>query len=167
MQILWGGFGYAADCNCRRRSRFGSADKAVKDDSRISFLGQLPRNEVIKWQKKATVLVNPRQNNEEFTKYSFPSKTMEYLSSGIPVVAYKLDGIPDEYDQYIQYVADDSIESLKKKLVEVCEMTREERQELGNIGRNFVLMKKNSTIQVRKIREMIDFVLRGRKINDR
>ena len=112
-------------------------------------------------------MVNPRQNNEEFTKYSFPSKTMEYLSSGIPVVAYKLDGIPDEYDQYIQYVADDSIESLKKKLVEVCEMTREERQELGNIGRNFVLMKKNSTIQVRKIREMIDSVLRGRKINDR
>ena len=46
-------------------------------------------------------------------------------------------------------------------------MTREERQELGNIGRNFVLMKKNSTIQVRKIREMIDSVLRGRKINDR
>lgn len=25
---------------------------AVKDDSRISFLGQLPRNEVIEWQKK-------------------------------------------------------------------------------------------------------------------
>ena len=139
----------------------------MKDDSRISFLGQLPRNEVIEWQKKATVLVNPRQNNEEFTKYSFPSKTMEYLSSGIPVVAYKLDGIPDEYDQYIQYVADDSIESLKKKLVEVCEMTREERQELGNIGRNFVLMKKNSTIQVRKICEMIGFVLRGREVNDR
>ena len=132
---------------------------AVKDDSRISFLGQLPRNEVIEWQKKATVLVNPRQNNEEFTKYSFPSKTMEYLSSGIPVVAYKLDGIPDEYDQYIQYVADDSIESLKKKLVEVCEMTREERQELGNIGRNFVLMKKNSTIQVRKIRTLVNEVL--------
>ena len=131
---------------------------AAKDDSRISFLGQLPRNEVIEWQKKATVLVNPRQNNEEFTKYSFPSKTMEYLSSGIPVVAYKLDGIPDEYDQYIQYVSDDSIESLKKKLVEVCEMTRKERQELGNIGRNFVLMKKNSTIQVRKIRTLVNEV---------
>ena len=62
---------------------------------------------------------------------------------------------------------DDSIESLKKKLVEVCEMTREERKKLGNLGRNFVLMEKNSTIQVRKICEMIDFVLRGRKVNDR
>lgn len=129
---------------------------AVKDDSRISFLGQLPRNEVIEWQKKATVLVNPRQNNEEFTKYSFPSKTMEYLSSGIPVVAYKLDGIPDEYDQYIQYVADDSIESLKKKLIEVCELSDEERKNLGSAGRAFVLAEKNSTIQVKKIVELID-----------
>lgn len=143
----------------------GDSEQAIKDatkvDSRISFLGHLSRNEVIEWQKKATVLVNPRQNNGEFTKYSFPSKTMEYLSSGIPVVAYKLDGIPDEYDQYIQYVADDSIESLKKKLVEVCEMAREERQELGNIGRNFVLTQKNSKIQVRKIQTLINDVLQN------
>lgn len=133
----------------------GDSEKAIREatekDSRISFLGQLPRSEVLEWQKQATVLVNPRRNNEEFTKYSFPSKTMEYLSSGIPVVAYKLDGIPDEYDAYIQYVEDDSIESLKKKLIEVCELSDEERQNLGSAGRAFVLTEKNSTIQVKKI----------------
>lgn len=138
----------------------GDSEKAIQEaaekDSRISFLGQLPRKEVLEWQSKATVLVNPRQNNEEFTKYSFPSKTMEYLSSGIPVVAYKLDGIPDEYDAYIQYVEDDSIESLKKKLIEVCELSDEERKNLGSAGRAFVLTEKNSTIQVKKIVELID-----------
>lgn len=130
--------------------------EAAKKDSRISFLGQLPRSEVLKWQKEATVLVNPRQNNEDFTKYSFPSKTMEYLSSGGPVVAYKLDGIPDEYDLYVQYVEDDSIESLKKKLVEVCDLPEDERQDLGSAGRAFVLTEKNSTIQVKKIVELVD-----------
>ena len=138
----------------------GDSEKAIKDaaknDSRISFLGQLPRKEVIEWQKKATVLVNPRQNNEEFTKYSFPSKTMEYLSSGIPVVAYKLDGMPDEYDRYIQYVEDDSIESLQKKLTAVCELPIEERRKLGEAGRNFAMTEKNSTVQVKKIVEMVD-----------
>lgn len=138
----------------------GDSEKAIREaaekDSRISFLGQLPRSEVLEWQKQATVLVNPRQNNEEFTKYSFPSKTMEYLSSGIPVVAYKLDGIPDEYDAYIQYVKDDSIESLKKKLVEVCELPDEERQNLGSAGRAFVLTEKNSAIQTRKIVDLIN-----------
>jgi len=129
---------------------------AAEDDMRISFLGQLSRAEVLEWQRKATVLVNPRQNSEEFTKYSFPSKTMEYLSSGIPVIAYKLDGIPDEYDKYLQYVEDDTIDGLKNKLIELCEMPYEQRQKIGNAGRSFVLKEKNSKIQVRKIVDLIN-----------
>ena len=130
--------------------------KIAESDHRISFLGQLPRNEVLRLQSKATVLVNPRQNNEEFTKYSFPSKTMEYLSSGIPVIAYKLDGIPDEYDQYLQYVEDDTIDGLKNKLIELCEMPYEQRQKIGNAGRSFVLKEKNSKTQVKKIVDLIN-----------
>lgn len=140
-----------------------SIRKAAENDSRISFLGQLSRDEVLEWQKKATVLVNPRQNNEDFTKYSFPSKTMEYLSSGIPVVAYKLDGIPNEYDQYIQYVEDDSIDTLKKKLVEICELPYEKRQEIGHKGREFVLSEKNSKVQTRKIVELMKGVRKQSK----
>ena len=132
--------------------------KFAESDHRISFLGQLPRDEVLRLQSKATVLVNPRQNNEEFTKYSFPSKTMEYLSSGIPVIAYKLDGIPAEYDQYLQYVEDDTIDGLKNKLVELCEMPYEQRQKIGGAGRNFVLKEKNSRVQTKNIIELINEV---------
>lgn len=132
--------------------------KFAESDHRISFLGQLPRDEVLRLQSKATVLVNPRQNNEEFTKYSFPSKTMEYLSSGIPVIAYKLDGIPAEYDQYLQYVEDDTIDGLKNKLVELCEMPYKQRQKIGGAGRKFVLKGKNSRVQTRKIIELINKV---------
>lgn len=140
----------------------GDSENEIKkfagSDHRISFLGQLPRNEVLRLQSKATVLVNPRQNNEEFTKYSFPSKTMEYLSSGIPVIAYKLDGIPDEYDQYLQYVEDDTIDGLKNKLIELCEMSDEKRQKIGGAGRSFVLKEKNSRVQTRNIIELINKV---------
>lgn len=132
--------------------------KFAESDHRISFLGQLPRDEVLRLQSKATVLINPRQNNEEFTKYSFPSKTMEYLSSGIPVIAYKLDGIPDEYDKYLQYVEDDTIDGLKNKLIELCEMSDEKRQKIGGAGRSFVLKEKNSRIQTRNIIELINKV---------
>lgn len=129
---------------------------AAQKDDRIHFLGKLPREQILELQKKATVLVNPRQNNEEFTKYSFPSKTMEYLSSGIPVIAYKLDGIPDEYDEYLQYVEDDTIDGLKNKLIELCEMPYEQWQKIGNAGRSFVLKEKNSKIQVKKIVDLIN-----------
>lgn len=128
--------------------------KASQNDSRIIFKGQLPREEILSLQKEATVLINPRQANEEFTKYSFPSKNLEYLSSGIPVIAYKLEGIPDEYDDYIFYVEDNSIESLKNKIVEVCENI-EESDKKGKKAREFVLEKKNEVMQTKIIIDML------------
>ena len=129
--------------------------KSSKVDSRIVFKGQVSREEVLKIQADATVLVNPRKNTELFTKYSFPSKTMEYLASGTPVVAYKLDGIPDEYDQFINYVPDNSIESLARILTEICEKPESWRKEMGSRAREFVLQNKNCIVQTKKILELI------------
>ena len=137
----------------------GDAEDFIKEyakiDKRIQFLGQLSNEEAIKLQKSATVLVNPRQNNEEFTKYSFPSKNMEYLLSGKPVIAYKLDGIPDEYDDYFFYVKDNSIESLSKTIKEVLNMTAEKRFEFGKRAREFVLKNKNNIESSLRIYNMI------------
>jgi glycosyltransferase involved in cell wall biosynthesis len=75
-----------------------------QENPNIIFKGRVDRSEALALQKGAAILVNPRQNNEDFTKFSFPSKNLEYLSSGVPTVAYKLDGIPDEYDDYLSYI---------------------------------------------------------------
>ena len=138
---------------------YGQAEEMIlkkqKEDNRIIFLGKLDREKTLSLQKAATVLVNPRQNNEEFTKYSFPSKTMEYLVSGVPVVAYKLDGIPDEYDEYLNYVEENTPEALAKKLIQICDMSQQERTEMGRRGREFVLNNKNAVVQTQKILELI------------
>jgi glycosyltransferase involved in cell wall biosynthesis len=140
----------------------GDSEDAIKaaaqKDERIHFWGKLPREQVLEWQSKATVLVNPRQNNEEFTKYSFPSKTMEYLSSGVPLVAYKLDGIPDEYDSYIFYVKENSLSCLADTIRQVCEMPESKRAAAGKAGREFVLNQKNSAEQVKKITNLLQSV---------
>lgn len=130
----------------------------AKADGRICFLGKIPREEVLRYQKQATVLVNPRQNKESFTKYSFPSKTMEYLASGIPVVAYKLDGIPIEYDKYIQYVFGNTPQALANKLVEICEASINERKEIGIKAQNFIYNEKNAQKQTKKIIDLIKLV---------
>jgi glycosyltransferase involved in cell wall biosynthesis len=69
------------------------------------------------WIRKADVLVNPRQNDEAYTKYSFPSKNIEYLLSGNPVVAYMLDGVPEEYRKFMSIVPDDGVDSLKDTIL--------------------------------------------------
>lgn len=76
----------------------------AQSDSRIVALGQVTPQVANEWVMKADVLVNPRQNNEEYTKYSFPSKVIEYLLSGNPVVCYKLDGMPNEYADFVHFV---------------------------------------------------------------
>lgn len=129
--------------------------KFARNDHRINYLGRLPRAKVLELQKRATVLVNPRQNNEEFTKYSFPSKNLEYLSSGVPMIAYKLDGIPNEYDKHIFYVEDNSIEALKSKIMEVCEMPESQRQLKGKEAQEFVSGQKNEIFQTKRIVELI------------
>ena len=137
---------------------FGEAEKAilVSRDTRLVYMGKFDRKQALALQQCATVLVNPRQNNNEFTKYSFPSKTMEYLASGVPVVAYKLDGIPDEYDKYLNYVPDDTPESLAEKIIEICSMPDSGRKEAGKRAKQFVLNEKNSLVQAKRILELID-----------
>ena len=101
------------------------------------------------------MLVNPRMNNEEFTKYSFPSKNLEYLASGVPLIAYKLDGIPDEYDKYINYVPDNDSQSLANMICKICELPVSERNKQGSQARQFVTENKNAVAQTQKIAELL------------
>ena len=97
---------------CGRGDCEAYINEKSQQDPRIHYLGQVSADEAREWMYKADVLVNPRQNNEEYTKYSFPSKTVEYLLSGNAVVAYKLDGMPDVYRDFLTIVEDDRLESL-------------------------------------------------------
>lgn len=129
--------------------------KYIIKDHRIKYLGQLSNEKILTLQKKATILINPRQDNEDFTKYSFPSKNMEYLMSGNPVICYKLKGIPDEYDDFFIYVKNNSINDLKKVINDVLSWPNEKRKEFGKRAKNFLLKKKNNVEISKKILKLI------------
>lgn len=135
----------------------------TRKDSRIHLLGQITGEQSDALIRSATVLVNPRQNNEEYTRYSFPSKTMEYLLSGVPVIAYELDGMPEEYREYIMFVEGDSIEDLQRKIEEVLSMPDPVRREFGSRARSFVLKEKNNRVSCERIFNMI----RGNSFRER
>ncbi len=91
-----------------------------KIDPRIQYLGQVSPEEAKAWMCRASVLVNPRMASMEYTKYSFPSKNIEYLLSGRPVVAYFLPGMPAEYRQFMTTIADDREESIKNAIIDAA-----------------------------------------------
>ena len=125
-------------------------------DKRIIYCGQVKREYAIKLQKKATLLVNPRTPEGDFTKFSFPSKTMEYLASGIPTLLYMLPGIPEEYYKYCFCLSDMSILALADKIKEIISMDERTLKEKGKKAREFILKEKSPYKQVSKIVSLIN-----------
>lgn len=126
-------------------------NKMLKDH-RIKYLGMVDNQTAQKIQSQAYLLINPRNNNEEFTKFSFPSKTMEYMASGRPILMYKLAGIPDEYDEYLLYVKDNDLE---QSIRDVISMKEQDLEFIGRKGKQFVLDNKNEKEQAMKIVQLL------------
>jgi glycosyltransferase involved in cell wall biosynthesis len=126
-----------------------------KVDKRIIYFGQIPREEVLILQKRATVLVNPRTSFFEYTKYSFPSKIMEYLGSGTPCLIHRLPGIPAEYFKYVFVAEEQTAEGLKKSIIEICNLNSEKLIEIGQRAKSFVTNYKTPIKQCEKIFSMV------------
>lgn len=133
-------------------------EKIAEQDKRISLLGNIPGSEVLKLAGSVCVLVNPRTPEGEFTKYSFPSKTMEYLASGTPTIMYKLPGIPEEYYNYSTALEDTSEDALQEKISDILSWSTEKRNEFGKNAREFILKQKNPEIQIGKLIRLIDTI---------
>lgn len=118
----------------------------------IKLLGVLPREEILKLEKQAYALVNPRPIGEEFSKYSFPSKLLEYMASGTPVLTTHLPCIQPEYDQFLTYVEEDTVEAFIAGLKKCEEGSFRAK---GALAKSFVSENKNVKKQAQKV---IDFV---------
>lgn len=136
-------------------SNIKELEQLIGDDNSIKYYGMKPRNEILEREQEATILINPRKNTEEFAKYSFPSKTFEFLMSGVPVMMYKLDSIPTEYDEYIIYIKANTIEEFSKELERVMSTNKKELIKFGEKAQKFIIERKNNILQTKKILEFI------------
>lgn len=129
--------------------------KAAEKDCRIKFLGYIPKEQVEKLREEAALLINPRPVHGEYTKYSFPSKTMEYLASGKPFLGYRLDGIPADYDDYINYIDGDTAWDMARAIEKVCNDGSGFYISKARRAAQFIAKEKNSRTQAGKILKLI------------
>ncbi len=137
----------------------GTREKEVKEatekDSRIKFFGKVPREELLHRQKEAHVLINIKSSDDDFTKYAFPSKILEYMTAGTAVLSTKIGGIPDEYYEYIYTIENEDVKAIGEKIEEILNLPIEELEEKGKKGQVFAIEKKNCQKQTKDI---IDFL---------
>lgn len=134
----------------------------ARKDPRIHLRGVVPNAQVIAEQKESEILINPRNDKNDFTKYSFPSKVIEYLSSGTAMIGYKLSGMPDEYTEYF-YQIKPYENGMKECLEYVMNLSSQERQLQGKRAFDFVTMEKGAKKQCEKIVELLEGCAKERK----
>ena len=161
MKLLTDAF-IAAGVNNTELHIYGSGDfeeelkKICQKHTDIKYFGIVPNDIIVKEQLKATLLVNPRPTHKEYTKYSFPSKNMEYMVSGTPTLTSNLPGMPEEYKQYVYLIENETVEGLTNTLRDILSKAQEELHQKGMMAKNFVLHNKNNIIQAKKILDLIN-----------
>lgn len=128
---------------------------AEKDD-RIFYGGMLMNSRIVEKEQEATLLVNPRPTHEEFVKYSFPSKTMEYMASGTPVLTTRLPGMPREYYPYVSFIEEESAAGIAAALKQTLAHSDGELFRMGQEARAFVLDGRNNVVQAGKLLDMLE-----------
>lgn len=122
-------------------------------DPRIRYCGELTNEEIVKRETQATLLVNPRPPIGEWTSYSFPSKNMEYMASGTPLVAFDLPCIPEEYKQHFFCAKD--VDDFGRLLKKIVKKNTEELNAYGLEARKWIIKNKSSRVQVKKFVDMV------------
>ncbi len=127
----------------------------------VKYFGQKANSYVVDRQLEATLLVNPRTTESEFVKYSFPSKTMEYMASGTAVLTTRLPGMPEEYFDYVYFFDNETREGMAATLKDVTAKTQAELTEMGRRAKGFVITEKNNIKQAKKLMDFISNIKRG------
>lgn len=135
--------------------------KICEEHNNIKYCGVANNAEVVRHQQNAALLVNPRPSTICYAEYSFPSKIMEYMASGTPVLTTKLPGIPEEYSDYLYWLEDETEEGMARKIRDVMNLPESDLTEMGTRARLFVTEEKNNVKQAKRIIELAESIKSG------
>ena len=128
----------------------GFVQEAARSDSRVVYGGVVLPEELIGVYSEADLLVNPRPPEQDLVGYSFPSKLLEYMATGRPVLSTHLPTIPGDFDPYLLYVQAEA-GSIARTIDEFMTRSLESRDELGSSCRNFIVEHYGSKAQGERI----------------
>jgi len=136
-------------------------DDQANVDVRIEKVQFATREVVMERYATADLLVQPRPVDQDFVRYSFPSKLLEYMASGTPVLTTRLSGIPPEYGPYLYWIDDDGVEGIAHSLRAVMAVPADERAARGRAAAKFVAETRSSGAQGARLRGFLTEIVRS------
>jgi glycosyltransferase involved in cell wall biosynthesis len=114
-------------------------NRRAASDQRITFKGLVSFEELRAIYAGASVFVNPRASSDVRVRYCFPSKLVEQMSTGVPVVSTCMPCLTENFRNHLVLFSSETPEGLHKALARVDELGAENRSSIGKEAREFVL----------------------------
>jgi glycosyltransferase involved in cell wall biosynthesis len=104
----------------------------------------------------ADLLINPRPTNSLVSAQSFPSKLIEYLVSGCPVLTTRIPSIPGDLERHYFYIDDESPVGICTSIYKVMRLSLIERRIHGKAAQEFVKANYSEAVIGRRISVFIN-----------
>lgn len=127
-----------------------------KKDGRIHYFGKVDRKSLLEHQKAAHLLISVKSPEEDHANYAFPSKILEYMTSGTAVASTTVGGIPEEYFEYIFPIEGHDAVSIKAGLEKFLALKPELLVKIGERSKAYAVEQKNYTVQGGRIVEFLE-----------
>jgi glycosyltransferase involved in cell wall biosynthesis len=137
----------------------GPLEAAVRNaaaaDPRIEYLGFLSFPQVLELYRSADVLVNMRLTQTVNTKYFFPSKLLEYLASGVPVISTCPGRVAEEFGQMACLLHEETPQALAEAIRRMAALDPDARAEMGRRARQYMAAHKTWDAQALRIADYL------------
>jgi glycosyltransferase involved in cell wall biosynthesis len=131
----------------------------------IQYGGFIGSDKLIPELCSADLLINPRPTQDAFAVMSFPSKLIEYLAIGSPVLTTRIASIPDSYKPYFFFIDDESEEGIRESILRVINMDFAYREKHALQGQEFIQTEASEMAVGNKIAGFIGSISLG-DVND-
>ena len=125
----------------------GLIRRAAERDSRIEFRGYLSEDAVLSLYAEADLLLNLRITVRVNTDYFFPSKLIEFLATGVPVLSTSTGHVKDEFGDVLFLLEQETPDALAARLSDLASMDARDRWCIGAAARRQVLDSHRWSVQ--------------------
>ena len=129
-------------------------ESAVRNAS-IVYRGFLDFTDVLELYRSADLLLNLRRTRAIDTRYFFPSKLMELLASGTPVLSTCTGHVEEEYGDVLYLLRDETAQAVAQRIAEIVRIPVQARRALGAKAREFMLAEKTWQKQGKRLAHYI------------
>ena len=113
--------------------------EATKGNPHIKYLGLLPASKVLEYESKSIACINPRPFTEDLDRFSIPSKVLEYMSMGRPVLSVKNTVLQEKFPDEVIWLDSANESDIVHGLKALFKLSDDKKDQLGLKAKNRVL----------------------------